>query len=119
MSYTINNFQFITVKFHQEHGVGEVQRFIEEIINNFEDDQRERILVDTRCAEISDKVFNITELMKKFESFGVSKNVKIAVLRKSSGGKYHGVMKSAVNSEGYLFNLFTDFEEAGLWLTEV
>lgn len=118
MSYTINNLQFIWVKFEETHSAKAVENFIQDIMVQFPREQWDRVMVDTRDAEVDDKIYSITNVMGSFQKLGVPKEIKIAVLRNatSGAGKYHEMMKSVVTAEGYNFTLFDDYERAILWL---
>lgn len=118
MSYTINAFGFIWVRFYEEHGIEQVKKIIDDVNSRFEKELRCKILIDTREAEITDKIFSITEVMSTFEDMGASRKGKTAVLRNPTGGKYQAVMKSVADAGGHNFKIFTEFEEAVLWLNE-
>ena len=118
MAYLIHHRNFVCVEFIDPHGAKAVEDFIADIIKNFSEKDLQRILVDARKAEVNDKVYNITEVMSRFESLGVPKSVRIAVVRRASAdsGKYHEIMKSVVTNIGYNFQLFTDLDSAVSWL---
>ncbi|MCK5883797.1 MAG: hypothetical protein KAG61_08925 [Bacteriovoracaceae bacterium] len=119
MSYKISHNQFIWVKFLENHKAEVVKDFISEIIKKYPKEQRSRILVDTRGAEVEDKIHTIGELMKSFEILGVDKRIKIAVIRTQGEGKYHEFMKKVGSEDGYNLTLFTCLEEAITWLNQI
>ncbi len=118
MSYQLRHINYACVEFIDPHGAKAVENFINDLLKTYPEKDLKCVLVDARKAEVNDRVYNITEVMGRFESFGVPKHSRIAVLRNSttSAGKYHDIMKAVVTDLGYNFQLFTDYEAAVSWL---
>lgn len=120
MAYKLHHINYVCVEFIDPHGAKAVENFIQDLIKTYPEKELKSVLVDARKAEVNDKVYNITEVMGRFETFGVPKHSRIAVLRNNAtnAGKYHDIMKSVVTDLGYNFQLFTDFEAAVRWLSQ-